>query len=1095
MWITVVLGLATAAFAQEPAAPKGLKDESNLPDRYPYVVQDILKYCQPQRGFWVDLGSGKGQVAIPLIHQTDNPVVMLDPDEEAMSKGLEIAREKGLEHRLVAVVGVAEDMPFPDNSVDLLVSRGSIFFWDDPVKGLQEVYRVLRTGAKAYIGGGAGSGYPKWAADQLIQKRRERMNGEEAEKWKRFVELRRPEQMQKWAEEAKLPEFEVMGKGAISAEDPRVGQGVWLLFEKKPDHGSEPGASRTPEQYRPKQSNLLDVDYRALVSRADLIYQSPAAHSVEGQPIGNGTMGTMVWTTPDSIRFQINRTDLFAVNKGHMGHDAWRGAGSGPTDYGGGVAQITLSVEGDPFRAGEAFLERLSLYDAEVRIEGAGVRARCFVSSLSDVLVLEVDDQRPQPQTLRLTVSMWRDPEVKHGDHVARYDFAELPDRLLVEQRFTERDYYCGSALAARIVADDVTPEPSTARARTLVARPSKGARTILVATAASWSPQDDLGGKALELLDEASAHSYDALRREHAAWWSGFWSRAFVHVESPDGLGDFMERVRHLHLYYMASSSRGPVPPKWNGSIFITDGDTRAWGSQYWVWTTEMAYFPLFAADAVDLTDPYFRMYVKQLPACEQAAIQRWGAEGAFFPETTPFDGPVVLPDDVVQEYQDVFFGRKDPKSISGRLRAICSFESHLNCSTISAHKKQYSWISHVASSGAELAVQAWWRYRSTGDKQWLRESGYPLLRGTAEFYRSLVKKGDDGRYHIHKTNVHEDFWGVDDSIMDLAAVRGTVPLAIRAAKILQTDAELCNQWEELLDNLAAYPMGSDPRAKALSGGALADDVWAAGYLGDVDGHHNPEDVWLNPVFPFEHWTLETRDPESDRIVKKLVQLAPRFRTVLDGEGLNTVIRTPIAAVRAGAGEQLPAILASYYPAFAPMANGMGLFEGSGKMESQAHSIEALGSISSMLQDGLMQSVSPRPGEAEVISVLPAWPNEWRASFRLLARGGFLVSAAAEDGQVALVEIQSRLGETCRLRNPWGTPCRVADVGGAVWEVSGDVLCFDTRAGGHYHVFPTDQSAPLPRVIQPGEATSPASYRFTLSNGRVVQGQIGRGR
>ena len=39
-----------------------------------------------------------------------------------------------------------------------------------------------------------------------------------------------------------------------------------------------------------------------------------------------------------------------------------------------------------------------------------------------------------------------------------------------------------------------------------------------------------------------------------------------------------------------------------------------------------------------------------------------------------------------------------------------------------------------------------------------------------------------------------------------------------------------------------------------------LADDVWAAGYLGDVDGQNNPEDVWLNPVFPFEDWTLETR-------------------------------------------------------------------------------------------------------------------------------------------------------------------------------------------------------------------------------------------
>ncbi|MFZ4780491.1 MAG: sensor histidine kinase, partial [Terrimicrobiaceae bacterium] len=61
--------------------------------------------------------------------------------------------------------------------------------------------------------------------------------------------------------------------------------------------------------------------------------------------------------------------------------------------------------------------------------------------------------------------------------------------------------------------------------------------------------------------------------------------------------------------------------------------------------------------------------------------------------------------------------------------------------------------------------------------------------LRDTSEFYRSLVKQGPDGRYHLSGTNVHEDFWGVQDSIMDLAAIRGTVPLAIRAAEILEQD------------------------------------------------------------------------------------------------------------------------------------------------------------------------------------------------------------------------------------------------------------------------------------------------------------------
>jgi len=219
-------------FAQPSEAPKDIRSEQTLPDRYTYVVNDVLKYCRPRKGFWLDLGAGRGQVAIPLIEATGNPVVMLDPDAEAMARGLEIARDKGLGDRLFAIVGVAEDMPLPDNSVDLVVSRGSIFFWSDPVEGLHEVYRILRPGGRAMIGGGAGSGYPKEAAEKLIQGRVEKLEGNEAEKWQRFVELRRPEQMRHWAQAAGLSDFEVAGKGALSADDPKVGQGVWLWFTK-----------------------------------------------------------------------------------------------------------------------------------------------------------------------------------------------------------------------------------------------------------------------------------------------------------------------------------------------------------------------------------------------------------------------------------------------------------------------------------------------------------------------------------------------------------------------------------------------------------------------------------------------------------------------------------------------------------------------------------------------------------------------------------------------------------------------------------------------------------------------------------------------
>ena len=49
------------------------------------------------------------------------------------------------------------------------------------------------------------------------------------------------------------------------------------------------------------------IDYRRLISRADLVYDKPVPRSEEGMPVGNGRMGSLVWTTPGELRLQINR--------------------------------------------------------------------------------------------------------------------------------------------------------------------------------------------------------------------------------------------------------------------------------------------------------------------------------------------------------------------------------------------------------------------------------------------------------------------------------------------------------------------------------------------------------------------------------------------------------------------------------------------------------------------------------------------------------------------------------------------------------------------------------------------------------------------
>ena len=78
-------------------------------------------------------------------------------------------------------------------------------------------------------------------------------------------------------------------------------------------------------------SSLLAVDYRRLVSRADLHYDEPVTRSEEGMPVGNGRMGSLVWTTPTALKFQTNRVDVFAENCETNSFPAR------DSDYGGGI--------------------------------------------------------------------------------------------------------------------------------------------------------------------------------------------------------------------------------------------------------------------------------------------------------------------------------------------------------------------------------------------------------------------------------------------------------------------------------------------------------------------------------------------------------------------------------------------------------------------------------------------------------------------------------------------------------------------------------------------------------------------------------------
>lgn len=124
---------------------------------YPLIARQILVDHKICAGTCIDLGSGPGTLSICLAQITDLQIFALDQSRHSHAIATANIREQGLEKRITPVTSDICDLPFGDNYADLMVSRGSIFFWQDLKGAFNEIYRVLKPGGKTHIGGGFGS--------------------------------------------------------------------------------------------------------------------------------------------------------------------------------------------------------------------------------------------------------------------------------------------------------------------------------------------------------------------------------------------------------------------------------------------------------------------------------------------------------------------------------------------------------------------------------------------------------------------------------------------------------------------------------------------------------------------------------------------------------------------------------------------------------------------------------------------------------------------------------------------------------------------------------------------------------------------------
>jgi ubiquinone/menaquinone biosynthesis C-methylase UbiE len=88
-----------------------------------------------------------------FLESTDLDITALYPKESIAAEAEKRIKAANLTDRITCRTGTLVDLPFEEGSFDLVAGVGPILIWDPREKKMQEIYRVLRHGGAALVGG------------------------------------------------------------------------------------------------------------------------------------------------------------------------------------------------------------------------------------------------------------------------------------------------------------------------------------------------------------------------------------------------------------------------------------------------------------------------------------------------------------------------------------------------------------------------------------------------------------------------------------------------------------------------------------------------------------------------------------------------------------------------------------------------------------------------------------------------------------------------------------------------------------------------------------------------------------------------------